>query len=103
MVLNRTSAGESAAYGLLFFSLACYCFLDLHIVSLIRYQFYIYQRRGLMFDVSDLIFRHLMISSVLDQICLLFSFQGMNLSADLQPTGRSDRLSINMKLIEWRW
>ena len=30
MVLNRTSAGESAAYGLLFFSLACYCFLDLH-------------------------------------------------------------------------
>ena len=51
MVLNRTSAGDSAAYGLLFFSLACYCFLDLHIVSLNRYQFYIYQRRGLMFDV----------------------------------------------------
>ena len=49
----------------MFFSLACYCFLDLHIVSLIRYQFYIYQRRGLMFDVSDLIFRHMN-----DIICL---------------------------------
>ena len=55
MVLNRTSAGESAAYGLLFFSLACYCFLDLH--SCHWFDITIYQRRGLMFDVSDLIFR----------------------------------------------
>ena len=40
----------------MFFSLACYCFLDLHIVSLIRYLFYIYQRRGLMFDVFSIQF-----------------------------------------------
>ena len=39
----------------MFFSLACYCFLDLRVIESI--SVYIYQRRGLMFDVSDLISR----------------------------------------------
>ena len=37
----------------MFFSLACYCFLDLRVID----SNFFYQRRGLMFDVSDLIFR----------------------------------------------
>ena len=44
----------------MFFSLACYCFLDLHFFRVIDSNFF-YQRRGLMFDVSDPIFRFMKI------------------------------------------
>ena len=48
----HTSAGESAAWVPLFFSLACYCFLDLRVID----SNFFYQRRGLMFDVFSIQF-----------------------------------------------